>query len=147
MFATGEPEMKNLRATAVAAILTGIAVAAHAQQMAQSELQSKGATIVAKDELGTLVKGATLRWTNTNGADTQLKLGDDGSFVGHSQAATRGKGMDLSGTWQITNDGKFCRAQVARGQTDKYCWTVSKLGDKYFYTAGSGPAIELNISK
>jgi len=70
--------MKNPIAIAIAALLTGIAAAGHAQQMTESELKAKGATVVAKDELGTLVKGATLRWTNTNGTEIQLKFSDDG---------------------------------------------------------------------
>lgn len=41
--------MKNLKTIAIAALLTGIAVAGYAQEMTQTELQSKGATSVAKD--------------------------------------------------------------------------------------------------
>lgn len=139
--------MKNLKAVAIAAMLTGIAVAGHAQEMTQSELQSKGATIVAKDDLAKLVKGATLRWTSANGTETRLTFGDDGSMMGHANAGSRGKGTNLSGTWQITNDGKLCRDQVGKGQSARYCWTVSRLGDKYFYTAGTGPAVQIDVTR
>ena len=141
--------MKNPGVIAIAAILTGIAMPGHAQKMSRSELQSKGATIVAKDELATLVKGATLRWTNTvDGSAIQIQLENDGSYAGHASAASGGStGFPLSGTWQVTNDGKFCRAQVIRAKTDKICWTLHKLGDKYFFSVGSGSAVVLNISK
>ncbi len=139
--------MKNPGAIAIAALLTGIAVAGHAQQVTQSELQSKGATIVAKNDLVALVKGATLRWKNANGGEIQLKFGDDGSLVGHSSAAARGKGTNLSGTWQVTNDGKLCRDQVGKGETARHCWTVSKLDGKYFGAAGTGSAVELDITR
>jgi len=140
--------MKNLKTIAIASILTGIAVAGHAQQMTQSDLQSKGATLVAKDDLATLVKGATLMWTTASGGQSQLKFGDDGSIAGNTRNAGRaGKGVDVSGTWQVTNDGKLCQAQVVRGQTNKICWAVSKLGDKYYYTGFTGSVGELDIRK
>jgi len=123
-------------------------MAAYAQEVTLSELQSKGATVVAKDELATLAKGATLRWTSTTGLQTQIKLDEDGSMTGMARDPTRtGSGANYTGTWQIADDGKLCRAQVYRGKTDNYCWVISKMGDKYYYSYGKGAATELSISK
>lgn len=140
--------MNNLGTIAIALLLTGFAVTGHAQEMTQSELQSKGATIVAKDELGTLVKGATVYWKSQNGLDNQVKFDEDGSIVGFSKDPSRtGKGVNYTGTWRVAEDGKLCRAQVLKGQTDNYCWVVSKMSDKYYYTVGKGAAVEINIRK
>ena len=137
------------KAIAIAVVLAGISAAGYAQEAKEvmmSDLQSKGAKTLTKDEVAAVFKGATVHWTTSNGISNQRKFAEDGSFVGSAINPGRtSKGTSVSGTWKVTDDGKLCRAEVVRGQTDEYCWVVSKLGDKYYQ--GTKSAIELQVSK
>ena len=134
------------KAIAIAVVLAGMSVAGYAQEVTLSDLQAKGAKTLAKDELETVVKGATIHWTTTKGVNFQIKFAEDGSIAGSYINPSRTmKGVPLSGTWKIADDGKLCRAQVQKGQTDEICWVVSKLGDKYYQ--GIKTATELQITK
>jgi hypothetical protein len=134
------------KAIALALVLAGLSVAGYAQESAPIDLQAKGAKVLTKDEVAAVFKGATVQWTTPNGVNNQRKFAADGSFVGNfiNPSRTSG-GVSVSGTWKITDDGKLCRAEVTRGQTDEYCWVVSKLGDKYYQ--GIKTATELQIIK
>jgi len=124
------------KAIAIAVVLAGISAAGYAQE----------AKILTKDEVAAVFKGATVHWTTSNGINNQRKFAEDGSFVGSAINPGRtSKGTSVSGTWKVTDDGKLCRAEVVRGQTDEYCWVVSKVGDKYYQ--GTKSEIELQVSK
>jgi ABC-type phosphate transport system substrate-binding protein len=135
-------EMK--KAIAFTLVLAGISAAGYAQE--GSDLQAKGAKVLTKDEVAAVFKGATVQWTTPNGMNNQRKFAEDGSFVGNFINPSRtSSGTSVSGTWKITDDGKLCRSEVTRGQTDEYCWVVSKLGDKYYQ--GIKAPVELQVTR
>jgi hypothetical protein len=130
---------------AIPAILAGIAFSGYAQEMTIHELKAQGATTVSKDELGPLVRGATLRFTSAAGFPTQLQFNEDGSFYGSVTNTTRAATAMLRGTWHIDNKGRLCRAQFFKGQTDHFCLVLSRLGDKFYVALGSGRWGEVKI--
>lgn len=142
--------MKTLRNIAIAAAFVGTAGVAYSQAMTTDELKSKGATVVAKDDLAALLKGANVRYERAQGP-RQITLNADGSFVG-SQQRTRGGGRggsNVTGNWRIAEDGRWCGTTVVRGHGEDYCRTVWKLGDKYYFSGETEPGLarELNIRK
>ncbi|MBI2294630.1 MAG: hypothetical protein HYU76_00955 [Betaproteobacteria bacterium] len=141
--------MKTLRNIAIAAAFVGTVGVAYSQAMTTDELKSKGATVVAKDDLAALLKGANVRYERAQGP-RQITLNADGSFVG-SQHKTRGgrERSTVTGNWRITDDSRWCGTTVVKGYGENYCRTVWKLGDKYYFSGETEPGLarELNISK
>lgn len=140
--------MKTLRNIAIAAAFVGTAGVAYSQEMTTDELKSKGATVVAKDDLAALLKGANVRYERAQGP-RQITLNADGSLVGSQYFTGRSKPTTVTGTWRIAEDGRWCGTTVVRGHGEDYCRTVWKLDDKYYFSGETAPGLarELNIRK
>jgi len=130
--------------------------AAHAQEMTVQELKQKGARQLPAAEVKTALTDATLRYENVENA-TQLRLKADGSVYGiaRRRVGSTGGGRAFSGTWKVTDEGRWCFEAQSFGQGSgggAFCRDVFQLGDKYFYAGGNPkndgrPAVEMSVSK
>lgn len=71
--------MKTLRHIAIAAAFVGTAAVAYSQEMTTDELKSKGATVVAEDDLAALLKGANVH--RSTGSDLYFVIKETPGLV------------------------------------------------------------------
>lgn len=141
---------------AFALVVAGFASAAHAEDMTVQELKSKGARQLSAAEIKGALTGATLRYDFAD-AETQVRLKADGSLdgVAKRRIGSTGGGRAFSGTWKITDEGRWCVEAQSFGAgsgSGAICRDVFQLEDKYFYAVGNPRndgrrAVEMSVSK
>jgi len=132
------------------------ACGAQAQELTVQEIKSKGGKQLAAEEVKTTLSGATLRYDFAD-AETQVRLKADGSLdgVAKRRVGSTGGGRAFSGTWNVTDEGRWCVEVQTFGQGSgggAICRDVFRLEDKYFYAVGNPRndarrAIEMSVSK
>jgi hypothetical protein len=150
-----EIDMKTLRDIAIAAAFVGTAGVAYCQKMTTDELKSKGATVVAKDDLSALLKGANVRYEKDWSA-RQITLNADGSLVGSQWKMPR-RGSKLKmvhGTWTTvagaTPRTKRAKKKIAVGPCGSSATSTTSQGRpspawRVNFTSGSSTCIALQV--
>ena len=102
-----------------------------------AEMKEKGAVQLSADDLKSLLTGATLRYEGRD-SQTQMKLNANGSVAGSAQRRIGSeRAAFFEGEWRISDDGQWCGMFRSRGADGaKYCRTVFKLGDTYYWAEG-----------
>ena len=138
--------MKPLSNIILLAVVFLVSTSASAQ-LTGADLKAKG-TRMNKAEVETVVKGSTLRYTSAGGQPYQYVLNADGTFEGTTTTRQgRPSRTGHHGTWNVTDEGRFCRSDETKGQADDLCLQIWKLDGKYYYTNQSGRVTELEFSK
>jgi hypothetical protein len=119
-------------------------------------LKSQGAKQLSAEEIKTTLSGASLRYEVAD-AETQVRLKADGSLdgVAKRRIGSTGGGRAFSGTWKVTDEGRWCVDVQTFGQGSgggAICRDVFQVADKYFYAAGNPKndarrAVEMSVSK
>ena len=132
----------------IATLIAAIMVPAFAgAQVIAGDLKSTG-TKLAKNDLEAALKGSTLRYTSASGQPYQYLLNADGTFQGTTTTRQgRPSRTGHNGNWHATDNGKFCRSDETKGQTDQPCWQLWKLDGKFYYVGQGERVTGLEISK
>ena len=136
----------NKAALATTALLLGFSAApAIGQGVAVGDLKAKGATVLSADDVKTLVAGSNVRYQNENFL-TQITFNQDGTLAGTS-TRTGGAGTSglrsFRGRWELSDKGLWCAetqnltSGQGRGGGAKWCRTILKLDDKFYYAGGA----------
>jgi hypothetical protein len=120
------------------AILAIAPALALGQEVELGQVLDKGAVRLSKAELESLVPGSTTKFTQwTTGQLGQSNV--DYSWetpVGGKIPRAYGRGMkyswDGTGTWRISDDGRYCWDLMMPRREWKACRFVFKVGDGYY---------------
>ncbi len=116
---------------------------------ASSPAFADGATPLTHDELQQLMPGAQIEITYTDGSTTLWKDADDGSVEAvWTSGFTSSKHYTSPGTgsWKISDDGKYCSHVQWRKNVSDWCSQVVKGDDGEFVLAGH-PDWKMKVSK
>jgi hypothetical protein len=141
-------------------IVMSWAVPANAEGVQVGELKSKGAAVLSVEEMKALLSGTRVRWQNDL-VLTQMDVNGDGTVAG-STTRTGGAGasgiVNFRGDWRFSEQGRWCAETKfltngqGRGGGAKWCRSILRLGDKYYYAGGAATkadamAYELEVTK
>ena len=117
------------------------------------DLEGLSPVTLTKEELQALMPNAKISRTVANGNQHLWTNEPGGKFiVSTTNQARGGKPTSTQGTWQISDDGRFCVLIEWRTvETEDGCRFVSKTTDGYYATksarAGTEKVYKLDISK
>jgi hypothetical protein len=121
-----------------------------AASFVSSIAMADGGQPLSRDELQQLLPGAQVEITNPDNSKSSWMNAADGSVDAHWQSgdptskhAYNGTG---TGTWKISDDGKFCAHIQWRKNVTDWCRTVVKQDDGSFILDGS-PGLKMVVSK
>ena len=130
----------------VAGLMALAGTQTRAEGIKVEELKSKGATVLSVDEMKSLLTGTRVRYQNDQFL-TQMSLNGDGTLAGTS-TRVGGAGasglVNFGGRWEFSDKGQWCgetknfTSGQGRGGGAKWCRSILKLDDKYYYTGGAG---------
>jgi len=129
--------MKPIHAVFVAAIVfTLLGTPVSGQGVA--DITAKGGTKLAKNEVQSLVSGATLTGPTFRGRELTIRLEPDGSVNGTFCCGGVGRSFMTFGTWRVNDAGQLCErisAQLNPFRLDD-CFDVYQAGSEYFLVLG-----------
>jgi hypothetical protein len=121
-----------------------------AASFVSSIAMADGGQPLSHDDLQQLLPGAKVEITNPDNSKSTWTNAADGSVDAHwlsgdptSKHAYNGTG---TGTWKISDDGKFCAHIQWRKNVTDWCRTVIKQDDGSFILDGS-PGLKMVVSK
>lgn len=119
--------------------LFAFSVAAFAQQPATvGDLLDRGGKKLTKDELTTVLTGATVKGTvpSNPGRQSEMTYNKDGTATGRSSGGSGvGSAYGLFGTWLINDQGQLCnRLRNMWEDRSPPCMFYFMLGDTYYAT-------------
>lgn len=100
---------------------------------------------LSRDELQALIPGSETHHTSSAGSVRIWKNAADGSFVASSDNRKYGSAAGTSnatapGTWNISDDGKYCVQIEWRRVSEKWCSAIVKGDDGAYYLNSVDPA-------
>ena len=108
-----------------------------------SEVMQQSGVKLSAEELKALLPGSAVSGFNNAGGQFSMSLNPDGSMSGNTSVldARRGAPAGLSGTWRVSDEGKYCyeSTNLKTKETDKRCVSVFRAGDAYFMSGGDAP--------
>ena len=117
------------------------------------DLEALSPVTLTKEQLQALMPNAKISRTVANG-NQHIWTNEPGHkfIISTTNMARGGKPTSTSGTWQISNDGRFCVLIEWRTvETEDWCRFVIKTTDGYYATksarAGTEKVYKLDISK
>jgi len=131
--------MKPIHVVFVAAIVfTLLGTPVSGQGVA--DITAKGGTKLAKNEVQSLVSGATLTGPTPTFREHELtiRFDADGSVNGTFCCGRTGRSFMTSGTWRVNDAGQLCErisAQLNPFRLDD-CFDVYQAGSEYFLVLG-----------
>jgi hypothetical protein len=128
--------MKPIHAVFVAAIVfTLLGTPVSGQGVA--DITAKGGTKLAKNEVQSLVSGATLTGPTFRGRELTIRLEPDGSANGTFYPPS-GRSVMASGTWRVNDAGQLCERIAASPNPFRIddCFDVYQAGSEYFLVLG-----------
>jgi len=102
---------------------------------------------MTKEALQAQISGETL-YTETVGLNTEWTNFSDGRVVGQIHSTSDNRGWYGSGTWHISDDGKYCVDITWQNYPDAHwCRSVYKVGNRlYIPERDSSDAIPVEYS-
>ncbi|WP_321884356.1 DUF995 domain-containing protein [Paraburkholderia bannensis] len=117
--------------------------------LASSTAFADGTTPLTHDELQQLMPGAQVQITYADGSTTLWKDADDGSVEAvWTSGFTSSKHYSApgTGTWKISDDGKYCSHVQWRRNVSDWCSPVVK-GDDGEFALANHPDWKMKVSK
>jgi hypothetical protein len=117
------------------------------------DLETLSPVTLTRDELQALLPNAKMGRIATNGNEHLWTNESGGKFIiSTTNRARMGKPTTAPGTWQISEDGRYCVLIEWRGvDTEEWCRFVIKTSDGYYATksnkTGTEKVYKLDISK
>lgn len=113
--------------------------AAHAQNLVYRDLESKSPKKLSKEEATELLTGAKMSRISERGNVHNWSNDSDGKFVvssdnrGAGAVRASGRPTTSSGTWQISDDGRYCVLIEWKGvPTEQWCRFILQTTDGYY---------------
>jgi hypothetical protein len=136
----------------VAAVITAPDVRA---QQTTAELESMKATKPSKEDLQTLLSGASIEYVSARNIKYRYDQKANGSLVGFASGFSFADNANApgAGTWRVDENGRYCITSTwghSRPYDNNWCAVVYKLGDDYYITYATRPdakPIKLIVSK
>jgi Protein of unknown function (DUF995) len=117
------------------------------------DLEALSPVTLTKDELQALLPNAKMGRTAANGNEHLWTNETGGRFIiSTNNRARMGKPTTAPGTWQISDDGRYCVLIEWRGvDTEEWCRFIVKTSDGYYAArstkTGTEKVYKLDISK
>jgi hypothetical protein len=109
-------------------------VLAHAQDAIEPSAR------LSKEDVSTLLRGATVDFTSARGNHLNWRNDLDGTMLANF-TSPGGKGTSQKGTWKIDEEGRYCISIDWSSNLEKWCRYVIKDGDIYYLTRANGQRI------
>ena len=139
----------------IAAVLTlGLSAAAAAQVTTYADVKAKNGVQLSTTDLKQLMPGAKVISRTQAGSTRTWENKPDGTL----SASTDGRGVtggrnayaSASGTWRVSDEGRFCVKIPWPRSPDDWCFHMFKIGDKYYGVSrldDSANAMEFEFSR
>ncbi len=117
------------------------------------DLEAQGRVTLTKEELNQLLPNAKMSRLSPQGQMQIWKNDPSGSFIVSSEnRATGGRNTTAPGTWQISEDGRYCvLIEWKTYGAEEWCRFIVKAGSDYYATKSDKTLTEkvyrLEISK
>ena len=128
--------MKPIHAVSVAAIVSTL-LGTPVSGQGVADLTAKGGTKLAKNEVQSLVSGATLTGPTRRGGELTNRFEPDGSLNG-TLFTIYGRSFGTFGTWRVNDAGQLCERITASPSPFRVddCFDVYQAGSEYFLVLG-----------
>jgi hypothetical protein len=106
-----------------------------AQVLTLADVKVKNGVQLSASEVKQLLPGAKVVSLTNAGSTRSWHNAPDGAFAASSDsrgADGRGRPASGTGTWRLTDDGRYCVAIQWNRQTEDWCRYIFKAGDKYY---------------
>lgn len=118
----------------VAGVIAGTTAHAY-KEVTFAEVKGVSAEPIPREELETLLSGATYQGENATHAWSQ-KYSTDGKVAGSGALKFGGTQAGNWGKWWVSKDGRWCSEMSWQGGGSKWCSFVYRFGTEY---VGFGP--------
>jgi hypothetical protein len=128
--------MKPIHAVSVAAIVSTL-LGTPVSGQGVADITAKGGTKLAKNEVQSLISGATLVGLTRGGGELTIRLEPDGSVNG-TLFHLRGRTSMTFGTWRVNDAGQLCERITASPSPFRVddCFDIYQAGSEYFLVLG-----------
>jgi hypothetical protein len=123
----------KLASLAFGAVLSLVTSFCQAQSTVAALLDAGGKQL-SKAELSNLLRNVTLNNRDEQNARLMTALKADGTLTGRGISSTMHE-FTYHGDWKATDNNQICFDNTTHFGQSRYCETMYKVGEKYFYAS------------
>jgi hypothetical protein len=99
---------------------------------------AEGGHPLTKDALSQLLPGSIVESTGLSGTARRWTNEPDGQFTANASVTGRGRTVNGSGDWHVSDDGKYCVHIEWPNITENWCASVQQAADGKYTVVGDG---------